>query len=127
MTYTAGDRVTLSKDGLRNRPVTLRGRSGTVGEPKGVLYVRVLWDGRKQHDRIPPEWLILVEAAPPPAPPRSSWVRELAEEFVTEGCKYGDGCPSSARHGRCIPCKFKAAIEYDRHGLSAGVAVQEKE
>ena len=40
-----------------------------------------------------------------------SEVRAALKEFAEGECEYGDGCPSfGTRHGRCVPCKARAAL-----------------
>lgn len=43
----------------------------------------------------------------------TSMVEGLVREWAEDDCEYGDGCPSSARHYRCLRCKAIQALDYD--------------
>ena len=35
----------------------------------------------------------------------------FAREYADEPCRYGDNCPAGTRHGQCLRCKARAALE----------------
>lgn len=41
-----------------------------------------------------------------------AWLRAVAEDLSCDGCTYGDDCPTfGSSHGRCTPCKLRAALK----------------
>jgi hypothetical protein len=48
--------------------------------------------------------------------PRRSMVSDFVRELAEEDCRYNDRCPDfvGSRHGRCLPCKAREAIKFDK-------------